>query len=74
MTKIIEELEPIYANLDSDATYSFYANDIAMNLALAYIKDNQIDKAILVLDKLVKDNPDTPIAIKAQNLIKEIKK
>ena len=74
MSKIIEELEPIYATLDSDATYSFYANDIAMNLALAYIKDNQIDKAIPVLDKLAKDNPDTPIAIKAQNLIKEIKK
>ena len=74
MSKIIEELEPIYATLDSDATYSFYANDVAMNLALAYIKDNQIDKAIPVLDKLVKDNPDTPIATKAQNLIKEIKK
>ena len=74
MSKIIEELEPIYANLESDVTYSFYANDIAMNLALAYIKDDQVDKAIPVLDKLVKDNPDTPIAVKAQNLIKEIKK
>jgi hypothetical protein len=74
MSKIIEELEPIYANLESNVTYSFYANDIAMNLALAYIKDNQIDKAIPVLDKLVKDNSDTPIATKAQNLIKEIKK
>lgn len=74
MSKIIEELEPIYATLDSDVTYSFYANDIAMNLALAYIKDDQVDKAILVLDKLVMDNPDTPIATKAQNLIKEIKK
>lgn len=74
MSKIIEELEPIYATLDSDATYSFYANDVAMNLALAYIKANQIDKAIPVLEKLVKDNPDTPIATKAQNLIKEIKK
>lgn len=74
MSKVIEELEPIYTNLDTDATYSFYANDIAMNLALAYIKDDQVDKAIPVLDKLLKDNPDTPIAIKAQNLIKEIKK
>lgn len=74
MSKIIEELEPIYTTLDSDATYSFYANDIAMNLALAYIKDDQVDKAILVLDKLVKDNPDTPIAAKAQELLKEIKK
>lgn len=68
MSKIIEELEPIYATLDSDVTYSFYANDIAMNLALAYIKDDQVDKAIPVLDKLVKDNPDTPIAFRANEL------
>ena len=74
MSKVIEELEPLYTNLDSDATYSFYANDIAMNLALAYIKDDQIEKAIPVLEKLEKDNPDTPIAAKAQELLKEIKK
>lgn len=74
MSKVIEELEPIYASLESDATYSFYANDIAINLALAYIKDDQIDKAISVLEKLDKDNPDTPIAAKAQELLKEIKK
>lgn len=74
MSKVIEELEPIYANLESNAAYTFYANDIAMNLALAYIKDDQIEKAIPVLEKLEKDNPDTPIAIKAKNLIKEIKK
>jgi len=72
MSKIIEELEPIYANLESNVTYSFYANDIAMNLALAYIKDNQIDKAIPVLDKLVKDNPDTPIAFRASELKRKI--
>ncbi len=74
MSKVIEELEPIYASLESDATYSFYANDIAINLALAYIKDDQIDKAISVLEKLDKDNPDTPIAAQAQELLKEIKK
>ena len=45
-----------------------------MNLALAYIKDDQIDKAIPVLEKLEKDNPDTPIAAKALQIIKEIKK
>ena len=73
MSKIIEELEPIYANLESNVTYSFYANDIAMNLALAYIKDNQIDKAIPVLDKLVKDNPGTPIAAKANEILKAIR-
>ena len=72
MCKIIEELEPIYANLDSDFTYSAYANDIAWNLALAYIKDDQTDKAINILEKLEGDNPDTPIAAKARALIKKV--
>ena len=69
---IIEELEPIYHTLDSDFTYSAYANDIAWNLALAYIKDDQIDKAIPVLEKLKEDNPDMPIAVKASALKKKL--
>ena len=72
MSKIIEELEPIYANLDSDFTYSAYANDIAWNLALAYIKDDQTDKAINILKKLEANNPDTPIAAKASELKKKL--
>lgn len=72
MSKIIEELEPIYANLDSDFTYSAYANDIAWNLALAYIKDDQTDKAITILEKLEADNPDTPITVKANELKKKL--
>ena len=72
VSDIIEELEPIYASLDSDFTYSTYANDIAWNLALAYIKDNQIDKAIPVLEKLEADNPDMPIAVKASELKKQL--
>ena len=68
VSDIIKELEPIYASLDKDFTYNAYANDIAWNLALAYIKDDQIDKAIPVLEKLEKDNPDTPIAVKAIKL------
>lgn len=71
--KIIKELEPIYTNLDKDFTYHAYANDIAWNLALAYIKNDQIDKAIPILDKLEKDNPDTPIAGKAKDLRKKLK-
>jgi len=71
---IIEELEQIYGSLDSDFTYSAYANDIAFNLALAYIKDNQIDKAILVLERLKNDNPESPIALKAEELINRLKK
>ena len=74
MSTIIETLEPIYANLDSDFTYSAYANDIAQNLALAYIKDDQTDKAIPILEKLEKDNPDTPIAAKAQEILKKLMK
>ena len=69
---IIEELEPIYASLESDFTYSAYANDIAFNLALAYIKDDQVDKAIPILEKLKEDNPDTPIAAKANELLKKL--
>ena len=72
MSKIIKELEPIYTNLDSDFTYSVYANDIAWNLALAYIKNDQIDKAINILKVVVADNPDTPIAVKASELKKKL--
>lgn len=74
MSDVINELEPIYANKDHDFTYSTYANDIAWNLALAYIKDDQIAKAIPVLEKLEKDNPDTPIAAKAKEILKKLKK
>lgn len=74
VSNIIAELEPIYTSLEHDFTYSAYANDIALNLALAYIKDDQADKAIPILEKLEKDNPDTPIAAKAQKILKEIKK
>ena len=73
MSSIIKELEPIYASLDTDFTYSAFANDIAFNLALAYIKDDQIGKAIPVLEKLEKANPDMPIATKAKQLRMKLK-
>ena len=73
VTNVIKELEPIYASLDSDYAYHPYANDIAWNLALAYVKDDQIDKAILVLEKLKEDNPDTPIYLKVDELLKKLK-
>ena len=73
VSDIIEELEPIYASIESDFTYSAYANDIALNLAFAYIKDDQIDKAIPVLKKLEEDNPDTSIAVNAQKILKKLK-
>ena len=70
--KTIKELEPIYATLDTDFTYHAYANDIAWNLALAYIKNDQINKAIPVLEKLAAENPDMPIATKAIALMKKL--
>lgn len=74
MSYIIMELEPIYANIEQDFTYSAYANDIAWNLALAYIKNDQTEKAIPILEKLEKDNPDTPIAINAHKILDKLKK
>lgn len=73
VSTIIVELEPIYSNIESDFTYSAYANDIAMNLALAYIKNDQKDKAIPILKKLAEDNPDTPIEAKALELLKKMR-
>ena len=73
VTDIIKELAPIYAALDTNFTYNAYANDIAWNLALAYIKNDQTDKAIPVLEKLEKDNPDTPISTQAENLLRAIR-
>lgn len=72
VSTIIAELEPIYASLEHDFTYYNFANDIAMNLALAYIKNDQKDKAIHVLKKLAEDNPDTPIANKAQQILDKL--
>ena len=73
VSDIIKKLEPIYNSLDNDFTYNAYANDIAWNLALAYVKDDQIDEAITILQKIKADNPDTPIYNKADKLIKKLK-
>lgn len=72
VSDIIKELEPIYNSLDENFTYNAFANDIAWNLALAYVKDDQIDKAITILQKLKTDNPDTPIYNKVNKLIKKL--
>ena len=72
VSDIIKKLEPLYNSLDSDLTYNAYANDIAWNIALAYVKDDQIDKAITILQKLKADNPDTPMYNKAEELINKL--
>lgn len=73
VSSIIKELEPIYASLDTDYTYYPFANDIIWNLALAYVKDDQIDKAIVLLEKLKNDNPDTPLSVKVNELLNKLK-
>ena len=72
VSNIIKELEPIYNSRNENFTYNAYANDIAWNLALAYVKDDQKDKAINILQKLKADNPDTPIYNKVNELIKKL--
>lgn len=72
VSSIIKELDPIYKSLDEDFTYNAYANDIAWNLAIAYVKDNQINKAVVILQKLKDDNPDTLIYNRASELIKRL--
>lgn len=69
MKEIIAELEPIYESLDSDFTYYPYANDIAWNLALAYVKAGNKKRAIFILNTIVRDNEDSPIEAKANALI-----
>ena len=73
VSAIIHELESIHNSIDNDYTYYPFANDISWNLALAYVKNDEIDKAILVLEKLKRENPETPLAIKAQEFLKKIK-
>ena len=72
VSEIIKELEPIYKSLDENFTYNAYANDSAWNLAWAYVKDDQIEQAITILQKIKADNPDTPIYNKADELIKKL--
>ena len=41
-------------------------------MALAYLKDNKKEDAVVVLDKLIKDNPDSAISRMAEKLKNEI--
>ena len=72
MKDIIAELEFIHQSLNIDFTYYPYENDIAWNLALAYIKDEQVDEAVPILESLYQDNLGSPIAEKAQELLKKL--
>lgn len=72
MTDIIAVLEPIYESLDSNFTYYPYANDIAWNLALAFVKAGEKEKAKTILHKLTNANTGSLIEQKARAILDEI--
>lgn len=72
MMDIIAELEPIYQSLDSDFTYAPYANDVMWNLALAYIIAGEKEKATTVLEAIVFNSEEAPIADRARALIEAL--
>lgn len=59
VTPIIDRLQTIYDNIQSNnedyLDYGYYENDIAWYLALAYIKDHNLDKARDLLKPLADD-------------------
>lgn len=59
ITPIISRLQSIYdgiqANSDEYSDYSYYENDIAWYLALAYIKEHNLDMAKELLKQLVEN-------------------
>lgn len=71
-TKYVEQLESIYMSLDTDYTYRSHSDEIAMYLALGYIKCNRKDDAKKVLKALIDDNPYGNISKKAEELLKSI--
>lgn len=71
-SKYVEQLETIYLSLDTDYTYRQYSDEIAMYLALGYIKCNRKDDAKKVLKTLIDDNPYGDVAKKAEELLKSL--
>lgn len=73
ITPIISRLQSIYdgiqANSDDYSDYTYYENDIAWYLALAYIKDHNLEKAKEMLKPLANNGNE-----EAEKLIEELKK
>ena len=67
VTPIIDRLQTIYDSIDSEYEYSLYADDITWYLALAYLKDRNLDKAKELAQPLADNDND-----EAKRLIKSI--
>ena len=76
LTEAIGQLTKFYslAKSDEDSDYSLYTVDIAWNLAIAHLKDNDRMAAIKILEEIIQDNQGKAIADKAAELIKKIEK
>lgn len=70
----IQDLESLYklSVRDEYNEYTNYYVDISWNLIIAYLKDGQSKKAKPIIEKLIKDNEDTPIAEVANELLQDI--
>lgn len=76
MTPVISRLQAIYDHRNSEYAYQVNGNDvrIAWYLALAYLKDNQPNKASGLLRLIIVDDKGTDIAVMAQELLNAITK
>lgn len=75
ISETIKELEPIYNEaLTEDSPYFDFQDDIAWNLAIAYLLDGDRKKPIPILEAMIERNQDYPeVSEPAQNLINKIK-
>ena len=70
----IKELESIYEEaLSEESLYNNYVDDIAWNLAIAYLKDGNREKPLILLEDMIKRNEGySEITLPAKELIKKI--
>lgn len=72
VSPIIEKLQKIYDSIDSEYEYSLYADYITRYLALAYLKDHNLDKAKELLKPLAdKGDKDAIKLLKAIESLEE---
>ncbi len=75
LPEAIEFLTNIHegSSLERNSVYEDYDEYVAWYLAIAYLKMGDEDRATIVLEKLVKEHPDTPIAEKSSELLNKTK-
>ncbi|MDE7025667.1 MAG: hypothetical protein K2O88_07290 [Paramuribaculum sp.] len=74
LEETIKDLEHYYKDAQEDGSdYMMYENDIAWNLAIAYLKDGNRKKSIIILNEMIERNRNYPeIYRPAESLLKKI--